>query len=52
LQADGVSVKKLPVRVAFMEGNQAVITSGLEGVTEVVTSGAPYLNEKKKVRKM
>jgi len=52
LQANGVSVKKLPVRVAFIEGNQAVITSGLEGVTEVVTSGAPYLNEKKKVRKM
>ena len=52
LQADGVSVKKMPVRVAFMEGNQAVIASGLEGVTEVVTSGAPYLNEQKKVRKM
>ncbi len=52
LQADGVSVKKTPVRVAFMEGNQAVIASGLEGVTEVVTSGAPYLSEKKKVRKM
>jgi RND family efflux transporter MFP subunit len=52
LNADGVSVKKMPVRVAFMEGNQAVIASGLEGVTEVVTSGAPYLNEQKKVRKM
>ena len=52
LQADGVSVKKMPVRVAFMEGNQAVIATGLEGVTEVVTSGAPYLSEKKKVRKM
>ncbi|MBC7776275.1 MAG: efflux RND transporter periplasmic adaptor subunit [Phycisphaerae bacterium] len=52
LQADGVSVKKMPVRVAFIEGNQAVIASGLEGVTEVVTSGAPYLSEKKKVRKM
>ena len=52
LQADGVSVKKVPVRVAFMEGNQAIIANGLEGVTEVITSGAPYLNEKKKVRKM
>ena len=52
LQADGVSVKKMPVQVAFIEGNQAVIASGLEGVTEVVTSGAPYLSEKKKVRKM
>lgn len=52
LQTDGISVKKMPVRVAFIEGNQAIITSGLEGVTEVVTSGAPYLSEKKKVRKM
>ncbi|MDO8365509.1 MAG: efflux RND transporter periplasmic adaptor subunit, partial [Saprospiraceae bacterium] len=52
LQADGVSVKKIPVRVAFMEGNQAVIASGLDGVTEVVTSGAPYLSEKKRVKKM
>lgn len=52
LQSDGESVKKVPVRVAFMEGNQAVIATGLEGVAEVVTSGAPYLNDKKKVRKM
>lgn len=51
IQPDGESVKKLSVKVAFMEGNQAVIASGLEGVIEVVTSGAPYLNEKKKVRK-
>lgn len=52
LQTDGESVRKLPVRVAFLEGNQAVITNGLEGVQEVVTGGAPYLTEKKKVRKM
>jgi RND family efflux transporter MFP subunit len=52
LMADAESVKKMPVRVAFIEGNQAIIASGLDGVTEVVTSGAPYLNDKKKVRKM
>ncbi|MFN0215513.1 MAG: efflux RND transporter periplasmic adaptor subunit [Saprospiraceae bacterium] len=52
LQTDGVSVKKMPVQVAFIEEDHAVIASGLEGVTEVVTSGAPYLSEKKKVRKM
>lgn len=52
IQPDGASVRKLPVKVAFMEGNQVVIASGLEGVTEVVTSGAPYLTEKKKVRKI
>lgn len=52
LQPDGISVKKRPIRVAFLEGNEAVIASGLEGVTEVITRGAPYLNERKKVRKM
>lgn len=52
LQADGERVKKVPVQVAFLEGNQAVIASGLEGVAEVVTSGAPYLSEKKKVKKI
>ncbi|MEO6038895.1 MAG: efflux RND transporter periplasmic adaptor subunit, partial [Saprospiraceae bacterium] len=52
LQADGQSVRKAPVQIAFMEGNQVVITGGLEGVAEVVTTGAPYLTEKKRVRKM
>jgi len=52
LQADGQSVRKAPVQVAFLEGNQVVIASGLEGVAEVVTTGAPYLTEKKKVKKM
>lgn len=52
LQADATSVKKLPVQIAFMEGNQVVIASGLENVREVVTAGAPYLTEKKKVKKI
>lgn len=52
IQPDGESVQKKQVKVAFFDGNQAVISSGLDGVTEVVTSGAPYLTEKKKVRKM
>jgi membrane fusion protein, multidrug efflux system len=51
-QADGASVRKLPVRVAFVEGANVVVVNGLEGVTEVVTVGAPYLTEKKRVRKM
>lgn len=52
LQPDGVSVRKIPIQVAFMEGASVMITSGLEGVSEVVTTGAPYLTEKKKVRKL
>lgn len=52
LQSDGESVRKMPVQVAFLEGNMAVLAQGLEGVAEVITSGAPYLTEKKKVKKM
>lgn len=52
LQADGESVRKTPVQVAFLEQNLAVLTNSLDGVTEVVTSGAPYLTEKKKVKKI
>lgn len=52
LQPDGESVRKIPVQVAFIEGNLAVLAQGLEGTTEVVTSGAPYLTEKKKVKKV
>ena len=52
LQADGVSVRKIPVQVAFIEGASAMVANGLEGVAEVVTTGAPYLTEKKKVRKL
>lgn len=49
---DGTSVKKLPVKIAFLEGNQAIIASGLEQVQRVITAGAPYLTEKKKIRVM
>jgi RND family efflux transporter MFP subunit len=52
LQPDGVSVRKMPVQIAFMEGNQVVVAGGLEQVQEVVTDGAPYLTEKKKVKKI
>lgn len=52
LQGDGSSVRKLPVQVAFVEGPNVVIASGLDGVTEVVTVGAPYLMEGKKVKRM
>lgn len=51
LQADGQSVRKVPVQVAFLDGAQVVIAGGLEGVQEVVTAGAPYLTEKSKVKK-
>lgn len=52
LQGDGESVRKTPVQVAFLEGGKAVLTQRLDAGTEVVTAGAPYLTEKKKVKKM
>ncbi len=50
LAEDGTSVRKTPVKIAFLEGNQAVIANGLENVQRVITAGAPYLTEKKKVQ--
>lgn len=52
VQADGESVRKLPVQVAFLEGNLVYLNGGLDGSTEVITSGAPYLTEKSKIKKM
>jgi RND family efflux transporter MFP subunit len=49
VQADGQSVKKIPVQVSFLDGKQVVLQTSLEGVGEVITSGAPYLTEKSKV---
>ncbi len=47
---DGESVRKVPVQVAFLEGARVVIAGGLENVSEVITTGAPYLTEKSRVR--
>ncbi|MCB0575027.1 MAG: efflux RND transporter periplasmic adaptor subunit [Saprospiraceae bacterium] len=49
-QEDGESVRRVQVEVAFIEQDRVLIANGLEGVSEVVTSGAPYLNERKKIR--
>jgi RND family efflux transporter MFP subunit len=51
LDADGSSVRKIPVEIAFIEGAHAVISGGLDSIREVITSGAPYLNEQKKAIK-
>lgn len=51
LGADGSSVRKIPVELAFIEGSHAIIRSGLDSIQEVITSGAPYLNEQKKAIK-
>lgn len=40
--SDGKAVR-IPVQVAYLTGNQAVIRKGLEGVSEVVTRGSAFL---------
>ena len=39
-------VKKIAVTTAYIEGNKILITSGLENISEVITSGGAFLNEK------
>lgn len=38
-------VKKIPVKIAYLNGNDAMITSGLENVQQVITSGSAFLTE-------
>ena len=44
--------KRVPVEVASIRGEQAVVRGGLTGVTRVVTDGAAYLNDGTTVRVM
>jgi membrane fusion protein, multidrug efflux system len=50
VQPDGASVRKVPVTIAYLDGRQVFIANGLQGVNQVVTAGAPYLTEQKKVQ--
>ena len=38
-------VRKLPVRVAYLEGDKVYVRSGLEGVAQVVNGGSGFLTE-------
>lgn len=50
VNADGQSVKKVPVTVAFLESNLAVLANTLDSGAKVVTAGAPYLAEGRKIK--
>ena len=43
------SVQKVPVTIAFLEGASAVLSAGPKEGQQVVVTGAPYLNERKKI---
>jgi membrane fusion protein, multidrug efflux system len=40
-----ISVRKIPVKVAFLDKKQAFISTGLESVEQVITSGSAFLTE-------
>jgi len=45
VQADGKSVKKVLVQVAYLENQKAFVSSGLEGIEQVVSAGSAFLTE-------
>jgi len=50
LTEDKRTVRKLTVHIAFLQNDKIAISSGLENVQEVITSGAGYLTEKSTVK--
>jgi RND family efflux transporter MFP subunit len=47
---DGGVARRIPVRIALLLGERAVVASGLAGVDRVVTDGAPQLSDGARVR--
>lgn len=47
---DGERARRVPVRVAFLQGDRAVLSAGLDGVERVVTDGATGLSDGARVR--
>jgi RND family efflux transporter MFP subunit len=50
LDADGTTVRRVPVRVAFLDGTMAAIAGGLADTSRVITSGATRLADGDSVR--
>ena len=45
LSADGTRAERRAVRIAFLAGDRVAVVSGLDGVRNVVTDGAAYLDD-------
>jgi multidrug efflux pump subunit AcrA (membrane-fusion protein) len=45
LNPDRRTVKKNPVRIAFLQKDKIAISSGLENTSEVITEGVGYLTD-------
>jgi len=50
LSPDGRRAERRAITIAFLAGDRVAVTAGLEGVREVVTAGAAYLNDGDAVR--
>lgn len=50
LNPDRRTVRKIPIRIAFLDKDKIVVSSGLDSVREVITDGVGYLTEKSVVK--
>ena len=50
LNSDGRTVKKVPVHIAFLQGDRIAVGSGLENVQEVISAGVGFLTERSVVK--
>ena len=50
LDAERRRARRLEVRLAFLAGDEAALSAGLDGVREVVTDGAAWLRDGSPVR--
>lgn len=50
LEADGATVRRVPVRIAFLDGTMAAIAGGLADTSRVITSGATRLSNGDRVQ--
>jgi len=48
--ADGKSVKKIPVRVAYISQDRAMISGGLDSVSKVITAGSAFLTQSSTIK--
>lgn len=47
---DQKGVRKIPVRVAYLHDNKAMISAGLDSITKVITSGSAFLTENSTIK--
>jgi RND family efflux transporter MFP subunit len=50
LQSDSVHVKRVAVKIAFMDEGVAYVASGLNGVRDVISSGSGFLTEASSIK--